>query len=98
MRQKQKAVALSAFNGVVALLAGAWLPTAGAQDKGKAEPEPACTISPVQAITAATQKAPGRALNANFELDAGKWVYSVLVVSAKTLPTSHTSSNCRALT
>ena len=98
MRQKQKAVALSAFIGVVTLLAGARLLTARAQEKGKAEPQPACKIFAVQAITAATQKAPGRALNANFELDAGKWVYSVLVVSAKTPPTSHTSSNCRALT
>ena len=52
---------------------------------GKPGPTPKCNISPVQAIKIAIKKVHGRALNANFELAEGKWVYGVMVVTGKTI-------------
>jgi hypothetical protein len=68
-----------------AFVGGATLLAAHAQQTGSKTPEPKCKISPIQAIKVVTDKVPGRALNANFELDEDKWVYTVLVVSGKTL-------------
>ena len=43
-----------------------------------------CRITPVEAIHVALKKVGhGRALQANFEFDEGKWVYGVIVVSGK---------------
>jgi uncharacterized iron-regulated membrane protein len=42
-------------------------------------------VTPLQAMKAATAKVPGRALNATFEKEDGKWMYTVWVVSGKTL-------------
>lgn len=41
-------------------------------------------ITPWEAIKIAKGKVPGRALNANFEFDEGKWVYGVMVVTEDT--------------
>lgn len=86
MRYNLKAVTLSVGLVVVALLIGSTsLFAAYAAGSAKPDPQPKCKISPLQAIQAATQKVPGRALNANFELDEGKWIYGVIVVSGKSL-------------
>jgi hypothetical protein len=42
-------------------------------------------VTPLQAMKAATAKVPGRALNATFESEDGKWMYTVWVISGKTL-------------
>ena len=39
----------------------------------------------MEAINIALKKVPGRALNANFEFDEGKWVYGVVIVHGKTI-------------
>lgn len=41
-------------------------------------------ITPWEAIKIANGKVPGRALNANFEFDEGKWVYGVMIVTNDT--------------
>lgn len=66
--------------GLTALLGGAALQKAGAAG-GKADPPPTGKITPWQAIKIATGKVPGKALNANFEFDEGKWVYGVMIVA-----------------
>ncbi|MEP6755391.1 MAG: PepSY domain-containing protein [Chthonomonadales bacterium] len=67
---------------VTTVLAGG-LVTARAFQKG--DPEPKAKIGPLEAMKAATAKVPGRAFNANFELDEGKWVYGVMVINGKTI-------------
>ncbi len=52
---------------------------------GKAIPAPTGKITPWAAIKIATQKVPGRALQANYEFDEGKWIYGVMVVSGQTI-------------
>ena len=67
--------------GLTALIGGFALRTASAAGGGKADPPPVGKITPWAAIKIATGKVPGRVLNANFELDEGKWVYGVVIVS-----------------
>lgn len=54
----------------------------GAAQNGWQKPtKPTATITPIQALKAATDKTKGgTAFQANFEFDEGKWVYGVLVV------------------
>ena len=66
--------------GLTALIGGMALQRAGAAD-GKADPTPTGKITPWAAIKIATGKVPGRVLNANYELDAGKWVYGIMIVA-----------------
>jgi len=63
-----------------ALFGSLWQASAGAQTaptKGK--------IGPWDAMKSATGKVPGRAINANYEFEDGKWRYSVFVVAGKTI-------------
>ncbi len=53
--------------------------------KAKAQAEPKCKISPVEAIKIAQKKVPGRTLMANFEYAEGKWVYGVMIVNGTTI-------------
>ena len=86
MKMNRKTTALYATLGLVAALAGGTgLLAARAQQKTAAQPEPKCKISPVKAIEIAKGKVAGRALNANFEYDEGKWVYGVMIVSGNTI-------------
>lgn len=70
---------MAAGLGLAALLGGAALQAANAG--GKPDPPPTGKITPWQAIKIANGKVPGRVLNANFELDEGKWVYGVMIVA-----------------
>src|SRR5258708_1205656 len=67
--------------GLIALISGFALRSANAAGGGKEDPTPTGKITPWQAIKIANGKGAGRGLNANFELDAGKWVYGVMIVS-----------------
>src|SRR5579872_1669230 len=58
---------------------------ARAQPGAKPAPEPRCNISPVRAIEIARGKVHGRAIQANFELDGGKWVYGVMIAHGRTI-------------
>ena len=63
-----------------ALLGSMWQASAGVQTaptKGK--------LGPWDAMKAATGKVPGRAINANYEFEDGKWRYSVFVVAGRTI-------------
>lgn len=82
---RQARYGFGAVVGVAALLTGSahWM-IAHAQS-GKAIPEPKGKITPWEAIKIAKGKVPGRALNANFEFDEGKWVYGVMIVANNTL-------------
>ena len=75
---------LTACFGVSIILGGASLLRAYAA-AGDSQPEPKGKISPWAAIKSAAAKVPGRPLNANFELDEGKWVYGVMIVSGATI-------------
>ena len=68
--------------GLVALIAGASLIVARAQD-GKKIPVPTGKITPWQAIQIANKKVPGQAISANFEFAEGHWVYGVMIVTGK---------------
>jgi hypothetical protein len=70
--------------GMVIVLAVAAL-LVGNVARVAAQAEPVCKVTPLQAMKAATAKVPGRAINATFEKDEGKWMYTVWVVSGKTL-------------
>ena len=83
MKTKRFLIAASVGLGALALFgAGLAFQTAHAQG-GAGIPEPKGRITPWAAIKIATGKVPGRPLLANFELDEGKWVYGVMVVSGK---------------
>ena len=70
---------------------------AGAARTGWQRPtKPTATITPIQALKAATDKTKGgTAFQANFEFDEGKWVYGVLVVKGHKAPRS-SSTLCPA--
>ena len=72
---------MAAGIGLTALIGGLALQQAGAAGGGKTDPAPTGKITPWAAIKIATGKVPGRVLNANFELDEGKWVYGVMIVA-----------------
>ena len=80
MMNKRALGIMAAGLGLTTLIGGFALQTAKATG-GKADPAPAGKITPWEAIKIATGKVPGRALNANFEFDEGKWVYGVMIVS-----------------
>jgi hypothetical protein len=86
MRTKRMTAALYATLGIGAILVGgSGLLAVHAQHQGSAMPEPKCKVTPVEAIKIAKGKVSGRALNANFEFDEGKWVYGVMIVTGKTI-------------
>ena len=79
--QTKRTLGLMAIGlGLTALAGGLSLVAARAQD-GKKMPAPAGKITPWQAIKIATDKVPGKALNANFEFDEGHWIYGVMIVA-----------------
>jgi hypothetical protein len=80
MMNKRTLGIMAAGVGLTALIGGFALQTAKAAG-GKADPAPVGKITPWAAIKIATGKVPGRVLNANFELDEGKWVYGVMIVA-----------------
>jgi len=82
LKMKRTTNASYAAVGAV-LIGGIGILAAHAQQKAGAMPEPKCKITPVEAIKIAKGKVAGRALNANFEFDEGKWVYGVMIVSGK---------------
>ena len=84
MQTKRTLGVLSVGLGLAALVGGLSLVTAKAQDNKKT-PAPAGKITPWQAIKIATDRVPGKALNANFEFDEGHWIYGVVVMSGSKL-------------
>jgi hypothetical protein len=81
---KNYILAGAAGAGISAVLASSLLMAAYAQ-KAKTDPAPKCNITPVKAIEIAHSKVKGRVLQANFELDGGKWVYGVMIVHGTTI-------------
>ena len=71
--------------GVAGLIGGVTFAGVMAQEKMKAQPEPKCKISPVDAIKIAHTKVKGTVIQSNFEFDEGKWVYGVMIVEGKTI-------------
>ena len=70
---------------VAGLIGGTGLLSLRADEKMKAQPEPKCKISPVDAIKIAHTKVKGTVIQSNFEFDEGKWVYGVMIVEGKTI-------------
>ena len=86
MQSIRMKTALYTTLGMITFLAGvSGLQVAHAQQNRGGVPQPICKITPVKAIKIAEGKVSGRPLQANFELDEGKWVYGVIIVKGKTI-------------
>lgn len=88
--QTQRTIWLGIAAGslILGVVGTGWL-TAQAQSRTVNLPLPRCKLSPIEAITAATRKVPGRALQSNFEMGREKWFYGVIVLTGKKLHEVH---------